>query len=77
MVLYFVKCVQASEASFVRRSAASMLSGKRPVQAVVCFFFLFTFIYSSGCLYYICISCEVNIMMMFPDQHNILLSACQ
>ena len=28
-------CVQTSESAFVKRSAASMLSGKRPVQAAV------------------------------------------
>ena len=31
----FLNKLQASEGAFVRRSAASMLSGKRPVQAAV------------------------------------------
>lgn len=32
-----LNCLQTSDSSFVRKSAASMLSGKRPVQAVVSF----------------------------------------
>jgi hypothetical protein len=33
----FLNKMQASEGAFVRKSAASMLSGKRPVQAAVSF----------------------------------------
>lgn len=41
---YDFRCMQASEGSFVRRSAASMLSGKKPVQSAVSIF-LFVFLF--------------------------------
>jgi Ca2+/Na+ antiporter len=56
--------LQTSEGSFVKKSAASMLSGKRPAPAAVNFFYFFLFFFLSFTLNF---AQRDIITMMVPD----------